>query len=81
VGNLVRKLTPFEASFALPWHRDDGVLPMNCYIAVRLTASQILHNSFKVKAQQAALSVQKRHPLLGMSIGRLTPPPTQQHGG
>jgi hypothetical protein len=35
---------------------------MNCYIAVRLTASQILYNSFKVKAQQAALSVQKRHP-------------------
>ena len=53
---------------------------MNCYIAVRLTASQILHNSFKVKAQQAALLVQQRHPLLGMSIDRLAPPPTQQPG-
>ena len=77
---LVRKLTPFEASFGLPWHRDDGVLPMNCYIAVKLTASQELTNNFKARAQQAALSVQRRHPLLGMSIGRSVPLAPQKHG-
>lgn len=69
--DLVRRLTAFEASFALPWHRDVGdVLPMNCYVAVRLKIDPSLADTFDARAQEAVLEVQKRHPLLRMSIGR-----------
>lgn len=71
MSRAVRRLTPFEASFALPWHRkEENVLPMNCYVAVRLCLDDRFVARFEQETIRAVQKVQERHPLLRMTIGR-----------
>jgi len=71
---MLRELTAFEGTFALPWHREEGAkdntLPMNVFVATDVKLSEGTSSRFA----ETARNMQARHPLLGCSIGRATPP-------